>query len=541
MNLKIMLLITSFTIFQKVICKNDNPKVVVLITIDQFPNYYLEKFKDDFGKNGFNFLIENGTYFSNANFEHIFNETAPGHTAISTGTYGNKNGIITNEWFDKQSKKIIYCVEDDSHKVFNTSHKRSPKNLETYTIGDMLKLNSNFKSKVISISGKDRSAILTAGKFGDAAYWISDSIITTSNYYLNSLPNWVTEFNNNKKINSYIDSVWTKLLDDKKYLEYGSDNISYENIQNQTDNIFPHKIKIYEEQKFSKNNYRNFLGSPFSSEIIFEFSKKILENENFGKDNFTDLLFINLSANDYIGHKYGPNSYEVMDITIRTDKMIEMFLNYLEKKFGLENIILILTSDHGVAGAPEYIQEKVPNSNVRRVSENEIQNYCESILKNYFQVNNENFIDTAISNNIYLSTSTIQKYNLEISNVENILKESLKNYFPIADVLTENEMQNYNSSQFYEHIKRSYFKGRSGNLIYILKPYFIETTQITATHGMPYKYDSNVPIIFFGKQIQKKKSDERCSPIDIAATLSSLLGITMPPNCEGKILDIKKN
>ena len=272
--------------------KETKPKLVVAITIDQFPYEYLVKFRPYFGKGGFNLLLENGASFSNATYKHAINETGPGHAAIYSGCYGNKNGIVMNDWFNRKLHRRENCAEDTSVKNFYSSRVgRSPKNDIAYTVGDMLRLSNNFQSKVIGISLKDRAAIFPSGKFATAAYWVEDSLFTSSSYYMKSLPDWVEKFNAQKKIDAYFGKSWSKLLVEKEYNSLCDiDDVEYEGDNDGLGRIFPHIIQGSEKKAKTKSYYEAFYTSPFANEILLQFARETIVNEELGKRNVLDML-----------------------------------------------------------------------------------------------------------------------------------------------------------------------------------------------------------------------------------------------------------
>ena len=435
------------------------------------------------------------------------------------------------------------CVEDLSVKNFYSSRDgRSPKNNIAYTVSDMLRLSNNFQSKVIGISVKDRGAILPAGKFGNNAYWMDDSLMTSSTYYGDSLPEWVKNFNAQKNIDAYFGREWKKILPEKAYTLCDDDSANYESDEDGLGRTFPHLIQGKENIKKSKSFYNAFLISPFASEILLAFAQEAIQKEELGKRGVTDMLCISFSANDYIGHTYGMHSQEVMDVTIRTDKMLEELLLFLEKEIGLNNCILTLTADHGATPVPEYIKNKYPNADAGKSGVKELQTKAEQVLSGKFGALSgaTKWIDNIVDYNIYISENVSAAKNISVNEAAIVLRDSLRNEKGIAEIITTQEIRNGTVySSFSGNIEKSYFPQRSGDVIYILKPFFIRYAGDPGTHGNPYSYDAHVPLIFFGKGIASKTSEEKCEPIDLAATLASLLGIELPPMSVGRVLEVR--
>jgi hypothetical protein len=218
------------------------PKLVVVITLDQFPYEYLTRFEKHLGPAGFRRLL-NGAVFANATYKHANTSTGPGHAVLLSGTYGRTNGIVSNAWYDRVGRRRVYCVEDKSVQLLGSDAEgRSPANFVGLTYGDMLRINTAFHAKVVSLSNKDRAAILTGGKFANIALWMRDSLFVSSTYYTRMLPLWVQKFNTSGKINSYFGSVWGKSLPAAAYEEVDRDDAPYEEDNDRFGRTFPHTI-----------------------------------------------------------------------------------------------------------------------------------------------------------------------------------------------------------------------------------------------------------------------------------------------------------
>ena len=525
--------------------KRDKPKIVVGIVIDQMRYDYLFLYMQKYSDDGFGRLIAGGFLCRNANYNYVPTYTGPGHASIYTGTTPAYNGIISNDWFDRNTNKLTYCASDSLVKPIGTDSatgKMSPAKLLTTTITDELRLSNNFKSKVIGISLKDRAAIFSSGKFATAAYWVEDSLFTSSSYYMKSLPDWVEKFNAQKKIDAYFGKSWSKLLVEKEYNSLCDiDDVEYEGDNDGLGRIFPHIIQGSEKKAKTKSYYEAFYTSPFANKILLQFARETIVNEELGKRNVLDMLCVSLSANDYVGHNYGPNSQEVMDITVRTDKMLEEFFKFLENEIGLKNCIITLVADHGIAPIPDYLKKHFPNVDAGKISPKEMRQMSERFLTNAIGSFSDttHWIDFVIHHNIFISEYACKQKNISVKQAEETIQDSLLQMKEIVDAYCADELENGSrQTPFYTKLENSFYKERSGDVFFVMKPYYNENRGSTATHGAPYEYDAHVPLIFFGKGIAKKESNEDCSPIDLAATLSSLLGIEFPPMNEGRVLEV---
>ena len=371
---------------------------------------------------------------------------------------------------------------------------------------------------------------------------MDDSVITSSTYYGDTLPLWVKNFNERKTIDAYFGKTWNKILPEEAYALCEKDDARYESDEDGLGRIFPHVIQGKEKQKKSKSFYNAFLSSPFASEVLIAFAKEAIIKEGLGRRDVPDMLCISLSANDYIGHTFGMHSQEVMEMTIRTDKLLEDLLQFLDQEIGLLNFIITCTADHGATPVPEYINEKYPNVDAGKSEAKELYAKAEQVLSEKFgTLATAKWIDNIVDYNIYIAENACAEKNISVKDAAVLLCDSLRFETGIAEIVTTEDMRNGTvQSPFRGNIEKSYFPHRSGDVIYILKPFFIRNAGDPGTHGNPYSYDAHVPLIFFGKGISSKTSSEKCEPIDIATTLASLLGIEFPPMSVGRVLEVQE-
>jgi predicted AlkP superfamily pyrophosphatase or phosphodiesterase len=508
------------------------PKLVIVISIDQFPYDYLTRYREYFTEEkGFRFLLDSGAVFANATYKHALNMTGPGHAVISTGCYGNVNGIFSNSWYDRTTQEEVYCVNDPRAKPVGASTgAASPSRLLTTTIGDQLRIATGFASKVISVSLKDRSAVLLGGKLPNGAYWLMDSLFMTSSYYMDALPSWVDSFNSSGTVRSYLGKSWERALPKEAYKICDVDDASYEGEGSGLGRTFPHPV----------NNTSALRTSPFGNEVLSAFAGSALQGEALGKRGVTDLLCVGFSSNDYVGHMYGPNSQEVLDMTVRTDHVLADFFSFVDKEIGLAHCLILLTSDHGITPIPEYIQKEGRRGWPERVNEQEIVSYGNRALSKAFGLSkgNPSWIEHFGDGNIYLRHDLIIRRKLEIEEVAKVLARTLREQSALAMVLTRDELMSLSAASMVERrLKNSFHMERSGDLVFAYKPHMISNESISGTtHGQPYDYDAHVPVIFYGDRIVSGTYYTEASPADIAPTLAVLLGIGSPAGRDGRVL-----
>jgi predicted AlkP superfamily pyrophosphatase or phosphodiesterase len=516
-------------------------RLVVVISIDEFRYDYLTRWRQYYGQDGFLRLVKNGANFTNATYKHAVNKTGPGHAVILTGAYGDQNGIIANRWFDRRSQQLLYCVADSSVSLVGASGAGlSPANLITPTVGDELRLHTSFRSKVISLSYKDRSAILMGGKWPTGVFWMIDSTFVSSTYYMQSLPSWVRNFNAAGIANSYFGKIWRRTLPDAAYQTMDLDDVPYESNWSTIGRAFPHPVRGKDSTRITKSYYNALITSPYGDEVLAALAKAAIEGEQLGAGTYTDLLCISFSACDYVGHSFGPHSREIIEMTVSLDRLLADFLRYLDTRIGLRRAIVVLTSDHGMSPIPEYIRSHHPKADVGRISRATIETYCnEALNKTYGKRKTERtWVRRILDGNIYLNLEVIAAQGLDIDHVSATLADSLVHLHEIALALPRRVLAaGPPQSSLAAKLGKGFHPKRSGDVVFALKPFFIEDAEGEGTeHGNPYEYDAHVPLLIMGEGIRKGTYATECSPADIAPTLSALLGIEFPAAREGRVL-----
>jgi len=513
------------------------PKLLVGIVVDQMREEYLLRFYDQFGENGFKRLIREGFNCRNAHYNYIPTVTGPGHSSIYTGTTPRYHGIVNNEWYDRKLKRKVYCVEDTTEKLVgaNTIKKGvSPRNLLSSNLADELKISTNQKSKVISVSFKDRSAILPAGHMADGVYWVdldSGNFISSS-FYMSKLPDWVIHFNNQKKAFKYIENTWTLLRPEDSY----SSSIAYDN---NYEGSFIGKVKPgfpYNLKELSGTNPPQFeviYTSPFANDLLTDFAIDAIKQEGLGMGNYTDFLAISYSSTDPIGHKFGPLSKEINDTYLRLDEDIARLLDILDKQVGKGNYTLFLTADHGVSDIVKYLSDhKMPTG---FLSLDSLSKEASISLNRKFGIGN--WIEFTINNQIYLNRSFINEKNINLVEIQNQLAGFLREQKGIAQVFTSNQLEEQDFTQNISiKVQNGFYYKRCGDIIIVSEPTWLFEKKESASHGTGYTYDTHVPIILFGAGIKKGESFDNLNITDLAPTISTILRIKLPSAAFGNII-----
>jgi predicted AlkP superfamily pyrophosphatase or phosphodiesterase len=540
--MKRFLLVLCAVVFHSMLVSQ--PKMVVVIVLDQFPQEYLTRFGPYFSHDGgFEYLLSHGASFVNAQYEHAYTKTAPGHTALLSGAYGHYSGIIANHWYDRAKKKIVGCVDDETEKtLFYNDKGKSPRTLQTYTFGDMLKLHSHFQSRVISLSNKDRSAVLMGGKFG-TAYWVEDSSFVSSTYYMRALPVFMQEFNNSGIFQRFFGKAWTELQPATASRICDVDDAPYEESPGHLGRTFPHLVTGESPDHRSASYYDDLVQTPFAETILLEAAKKACAAESLGlRNGITDLLCVGVSSTDEIGHPYGPDSHEVFDMALRTDAMLGDFLRFLDKHVGLDNCVIALSSDHGIPPIPEYLKKTRPGIEAGRVGIAAVTRRATEIFERVFpQVpQGSKWLSQVVEGDVYLNRDLFEKFHIPLDSAADLLRDSLPSFgTPFAAAYTQKELRQGRAyDKFAGMVARSCYPARSGDVMYIVKPYYLNMGDSAGTtHGEPYAYDTHVPLILMGKSIAQGVYQREVHPTDLAPTLSAILGVELPPNAEGKVLE----
>jgi predicted AlkP superfamily pyrophosphatase or phosphodiesterase len=504
--------------------------------IDQFRADYLVRFADQFVPGGFRRLLDGGAVFANAHYAHIPTYTACGHATFMSGASPSFNGIVGNEWFERETGRRVTSVTDDKVKELGgdgAATSFSPVRLIGSTLGDELRLASGGQSKVVGIAFKDRSAILPAGKRPNGAYWFDDKVgaFVSSTYYFNELPGWVSKFNRDVRPDRYFGAKWDRLLPEEAYRRSRPDNAPEETAR--YGNTFPYTINGGETtpgQKF----YTRFEMTPFANDYAIEFAKLAIENEGLGADDVTDLLTISFSPNDLLGHSYGPYSQEMQDMTLRTDRLLADFFSYLDRRVGLNRTQIVLSSDHGIPPIPDQLRDMGLGG---RIDGKAITGAVQTALKAGF--GEEKWVSDFVNSNIYLDEGTLERKKANREDVERTACAAVLKVAGVSACFTRSELLKgeLRHNRITSSVAHGFYSSRSGDLIVVPQPFFFFYAEtIITTHGTAYSYDTHVPVIFFGPGITPGTYFGECSPADIAPTLSALLGLTPPSNSEGRVL-----
>lgn len=516
----------------------DRPKLIVVIIIDQFRGDYLMRYYDRFGNGGFRLLMDRGAYFSDCHYDYANTRTAPGHATLFTGAYSDGHGIGGNDWWDPTLRKVVTSVEDSHYETLKPGGSKemgvSPHNLMADTIGDELRLATAGKSRVFGISFKDRAAVLPAGHSANAAYWIDheDGAWQSSNYYMKALPEWVVKFDAASPTKKYLNQDWKD-----------SDGTVLDTTAPAT-NAAGQPLGFYD-----------LVGkTPFANDYEFDFAKELIKQEKLGSGPTTDFLSVSLSANDILGHRVGPDSPKMAAMALALDRQLAEFFSFLNQQFGLDNVWIALSADHGVAPLVDDAQAlRVPggyldeSSMAQQINQRLAARFpqlkggpkClrpEDAMRLHRQ-DTPDFVAWMTWPIAYLCKDDFDAVKVNEAEAEQIVGDVFKQVaflraFYTRTQLSEGAVPATPYGREYLHSRAQY-----GGW-YVLgqpAPFYIGSPSGT-DHSTGYSYDTHVPLAFYGAPFHPGTYRTHSEPVDMVATFSALLGIERPTHSIGRVL-----
>lgn len=509
----------------------EKPKLILVIVVDQFRSDYLSRFAGRFlpaaakggAVGGFEYLKTKGAYFPHGQYDILQSMTGPGHSMILSGTYPYQSGIALNTWFNPNTNQPVYCGEDESKSTVGALPKAkhlgtSPRNFSGTTLGDELK-NAGYSSRVVALALKDRAAIFMGGHRADGAFWLdseSYSFVSSRFYFPDGkLPAWVSGLNLWLEARKGKTLTWTAGV---------PSGLSLPDAGN-----FPYRFETASKKSLS---------GPFGVDVTVEAAERAIAGYGLGQGKATDVLAVSFSSHDYLGHQFGPNSRELEEMTVYEDRAISRLLNYVQKQVpgGLKQTLIVLTADHGAPPDPTWLtKEKI--SAGRWNEEAILADLEKAMVEKFGEPEGGKWFGAVTEMNFYWSAKAFEGKSEERSKIEAAAKTWIAKHPSVAHVFS---LQDYRERKlppgiFERQILKTYYPGRSGDLVAILKPFHM-TGDNTVMHMTGYKYDTTVPILFLGSRIQPGVFSTPADVVDIAPTLAFLLGVIPPSLSDGKVL-----
>jgi predicted AlkP superfamily pyrophosphatase or phosphodiesterase len=524
------------------------PRLVLQITVDQLRGDLPGRFLKNMGEGGFRYLMNQGVWYADAHHAHANTETIVGHTTLATGADPAIHGMIGNVWLDRQTGKLVYNIEDPKYRLLTAGSNvdkateidptqkvastdgRSPAAILGTTFGDELAISTAGRAKIFGVSVKDRGAVSMAGHAGEA-FWFSKKSgeFVTSTYYYNKYPAWVDQWNAKKLPSAYSGKSW-ELLHDKSRYQFGdADDKSWETDLAGYGRVFPHPYGPATGKYFTTR----LTLSPAGDDLMLDFAKTLIDAEQLGQHDVTDYLSISFSSTDYVGHLFGPSSLEMEDNLLRLDRTLADLFAYVDKLLGLDNVLIVLSADHGSAEAPTYLNSlRIPAKYL--TPEQWDKEPAIRALKQKFGLGKK-LIQSYSQPYVYLNREVIRDRGLDQAVVEKAVVDELMKFEGVALAVSSSALGSGSvpNTPLIQSVLRNYNPRRSGDIFVVFQQnYFVNEFDglvVTSSHGSPWRYDTFVPVVFAGSKLPGRRIYRPIETVDIAPTLAAIVG-TKPPS-----------
>lgn len=506
------------------------PRLTLFIAVDSLSAEQFMKNRPRF-KHGFQTLLSQGAYFPAIRYPYAENRTANGHATLATGATPARHGAVGNHLFNRQTGKLEPVFADPNHPVLEAPlavEDVSPHNLLAETLADRLRLFTQERGKAIAIAAKARGAIPFAGQLGQA-WWFSDSVgkFVTGTYYAKEFPEWVKAFNDRKLPETYFTREWTLSLKPTEYL--GEDNRPFEADAYALGRTFPHPLNGRLPSPGPQSNAA-LSHSPHMDELTVEFARAAIEAEQLGKDEHPDILFVSFAALDRVYHMFGPTSWEAQDALVKLDKYLGDLIAAAQKAAGgRENLLVVLSADHGGAAIPEEYAALGLRSS--RLSPSALREELNRALAP--RLGGVEPVAAIEEVDVYLNGRGLAERKADTVATRRMVADWLSAQPQIALAVARDDLPG-SSHPLAPAVRAGFHPERSGDVLMVVKPYVVVTNMPDGTsHGTPYSYDSQVPLLIAGRGVRSGIYRQEISPVDVAPTVAALLQIGTPASAEG--------
>ena len=518
------------------------PKLVLFMVVDGFPQDQLVKYYDQYGAGGFRLWLDRGAWFGNNHYSHATTYTGVGHATLLSCAHPYKHGVVGNDWIDKKTKKRLYSTEDARHRYLDEETPQhsgtSPYNMKVTTVGDELRYATS-KSKVIAISGKDRSAIGLAGQSG-TAYMHSTTTgrFITSDYYMVDYPEWWKQFYAGKPQNKYYGQTWSLLLPEEAYARSTADDRPWSTKAKNIGTRFPHATSGGANEP-DKRYYDAMMWTPYGDSLTLDFVKAAIEGENLGNNpaGVPDILAISWTSHDYVNHMFGPESRQSHDQTVRLDRVFEDLFSYIDSRVGLNNVLITLSADHGFMNVPEY--SVAQRLDAGRIDPDKMIVDVNAALSAKF--GEGRYITDWWNPNLYVDYDLVDSKGINRADVENAAQAYLRGYPGVEAVYTRSQLElgTLPNTKLAKQVTLAWHQQISGDIVIMNKPnwyLFAKPGTYASTHGSPWSYDTNVPLAMYGPSWINSGKYGDSEVVDLARTIAFILNTRPPNGCEGRVL-----
>jgi hypothetical protein len=523
---------------------DEPPQLVVLVVFDQLRGDYLKRWESLYGEGGFKRLMKDGAWFSHCHYPYASTLTAPGHAALATGSSPDTHGIVANDWYSRAEGATVSSVTPPPGKE---RQGYGPYRRRQLSFSDSL-MGAQPSAKVVSLSIKERVAILLAALRAHACYWFNTKTgqFVTSPYYRDEPHSWVKQFNQQKPADAWLGTSWLRLRPDLDYAKYsGPDAVAAEGIGYEQGQTFPHPFVKGKDAK-KPTYYDAVTNSPVGNELLLALARRAIEAEQLGQRGATDVLCIGLSSNDLIGHCWGPDSQEVLDITLRSDALLKELLDTLDAKVGKGRYVMGLSADHGICPLPEVALKQ--GKDAGRVPPELLTSLAEAFLNQHFlgKGQKETWFESSKKANtwVYFNRATLRGLGLPQEIAERALADWLVKQNGVQAAFTRTELLKAPlADPIGRMVQRSFHPDASGDVMVVLKPHHLFSPPLTSpktvayrtTHGSPHSYDTHVPLLVMGPRIIPGVRTEPVTPQAMASILARAMGVPAPKGAEAPV------
>ena len=511
------------------------PRLVVNIVISSMGADDLDRYADNFSSAGLRRIINGGQRFTNASYDYMQTTTPVSLATLSTGATPSIHGVVADRWFDYVGNKEVSLIEDRKEQSVNYSGgsgSYSPRNLIAQTLSDAL-AQQHPDSHIATIAVEPLSAIVMAGRSGEV-YWMEtlQSSWTTSSYYSKELPKWIADYNYQDQNEEYAIKRWTSLL---PYDNYHNSQVSVvEGLQSKTNKRIIHVQETPLAKGTMDDIYYQMCYTPAGNSAMLAFAREVVAHNKMGGDAVPDMLNIVLDTPRLISNRFGPESVEYEDMLYRLDRDLESFLSFLSTQVAApEQLLIVLTSDHGTSPSYNATEEVRERFNVRQAE----------VITNAFIgsiYGNGDWILGCIDRAIYLNHNLIMDKGLSLEKIQNDVATFVMQLRGVSQAVTAESMRgSYFGSGYGRKIQNGFYPRRSGDVVLNLMPEWIEEREQTRSmSGSMYRYDTQVPLIIYGAGCKAQLRNDKIDMTSLAATQAEILGIMAPSAAEGEEITI---
>lgn len=522
----------SKTIAPNQISNRKKPAVVVAIVVENMRPDYIQRYWGKFGQKGFRKIYSNGAVCTNTSLNLHTSAYASGTATIFSGVYPELHGIIDNTWYDREKKVVVNSAEDGNFLTVASDSKygqASPLRMLAGTITDNLKIFTRGQAKIYSVALNRESAVFSAGHSAEGAWWLDPKTgrMISSTFYVKTTPDWVRIFNDTNYGEIYSFRTWSTLLPENEYNESVADDYIFEKGYDGL-NTFPHSIgKIIK----SSGNFEALKTVPYGNQIVKDFAIQLMRNENAGKDSITDFISVVFSSMDYMNNRFGPMSLEMEDTYLHLDKFISELIDSTETRFGKDKVLFFLTANTSASFPVDYLKEEFHLPVGYFNPENSF-----SLLNSYLGIlyGNERWIEHSSDLQVWFDHELIKKHKIDMKEFCTAASNFINQFEGVLISIPgfEAELINHESGHI-STIGKSYYRNRSGDILFLLKEGWQPTYKYK---NVNYTDQAQVPLVFYGFNLDPVIITEKYNSIDIVPTLSLLIGIPTPDKCQGKVI-----